>query len=84
LIAAVASVNSPALINAVSDREAGTQRVRPESLCIEARFSLGAHTRGPGSSCLTDWGTFAILLYADVQRARAELVKHVTSIEVVP
>ena len=84
LIAAVAAVgHSPALVKAINEREQElaeiTQKVlaaQPDS--VSARVS---RTRLFVSERL---GNIRQLLYADVQKAKAELAKHVTRVEMVP
>ncbi len=84
LITSVASVgHSPTLVKAINDREQElseiAQRVfasQPDS--VSARVS---RTRGWVSERL---GNLRQLLNADVQRAKTELAKHVTGIDMVP
>jgi hypothetical protein len=84
LIGAVASVgHSPTLVKAIHDREQELSEITgkliaPEPESVSARMS---RIRQFVSDRL--WN-IRELLYADVPRAKAELVKHVTDIEMVP
>jgi hypothetical protein len=84
LIAAVASVgHSPALVKAINDREQELSEISRKALASEPD-SVSARIYRTRQFVSKRLGNIRELLYADLQKAKAELAKHVTRIEMVP
>jgi site-specific DNA recombinase len=84
LIAAVASVgHSPALVKAINEREQELGEIAQKVLAAQPD-SVSARVSRTRLFVSERLGNIRQLLYADVQKAKAELAKHVTSVEMVP
>jgi site-specific DNA recombinase len=84
LIGAVASVgHSPALVKAINSREQELSEIT-RNLFEPEPDSVSAHMLRIRQFVSQRLGNIRELLYADVPRAKVELAKHVTGIEMVP
>jgi DNA invertase Pin-like site-specific DNA recombinase len=84
LICAVASVgHSPALVKAINSREEELNEITRKLFTSEPD-SVSAHMSRIRQFVYERLGNIRELLYTDVPRAKAELAKHVTCIEMAP
>jgi hypothetical protein len=84
LVTAVATMNySPALVNALSDRERELADITGKIFNAQPD-SVSAHVSKVRQFVTDRLGDIRQLLYSDVQKAKGELAKHVGSIEMVP
>jgi ABC-type transporter Mla subunit MlaD len=84
LVAAFATVgHSPALVNALSDRERELAEITGKIFAAQPD-SVSAHISRVREFVTDRLGNIRQLLYSDVQKAKGELAKHVRSIEMVP
>jgi hypothetical protein len=84
LIGAVASVgHSPALVKAINNREQELSEITRKLFASEPD-SVSAHMSRIRQFVYERLGNIRELLYTDVPRAKAELAKHITAIEMAP
>ncbi len=84
LVTAIATVGySPALVNALGDREKELAEITSKIFAAEPD-SVSAHISRVREFVTDRLGNIRQLLYSDVRRAKGELAKHVRSIEMVP